>query len=766
MRCVDAMNTLIVAEKPSVALRIAIALGNGSQKKVTGSGRVSYYRIAGQDGSETYVASAVGHLFTIRQRGAERGYPVLDVEWAPSYEVNRMAGYTRAYMDVLRELASRCQSLINACDYDTEGTVIGTNIIRFVGAKGADSKRMKFSTTTSRDLVTAYQNLMPMDMDNFYAGEARHILDWIWGINLSRALMSAVQGAGPSRPLSIGRVQGPTLALLARREREIGTFVPKPFWSVSVTVDGKEFANVRGDTFEKEVADAAASATRAAAGQGTVEKVERTERHVPPWPPFDLTSLQLEASRVFGMDPSRTLALAQSLYERSYISYPRTTSQKLPYTLGLRRIIEELGKNEEYRQLAQKLIDSGRSRPHEGSKVDEAHPAIFPTGVAPKALVQEEAKLYDLIARRFLACFADFASMDDTGITLRFGEERYAAKGSRVVSRGWLDFYKYTTPKEADMPKLDEGQRVSASDITVKESQTQPPKRYNKASLIAELERLGLGTKATRAAIVDTLFRRGYIDGRAITVTSFGMSVYMALKENCGMILDESTTRKLEEDMERIAAGKKAEAEVIAEGKDMLMQAIEQFDKNKDKVAQSMAIGMKRSEVVLGKCKADGGDLVIRHSRLGKQFVSCANYPKCTTSYSLPQHAKVIPTGKLCELCGTPKIKVFRRGGGVFEMCLDPNCETKKNWGKPKEASAGEATTGATAPTKKRRAATAKKEGGAEPAAATTADAVKKRKAGTKRATKKAKQAKKTAKRRTARQVDVAADAEQAGQGE
>lgn len=101
------MNTLIVAEKPSVALRIAIALGNGSQKKVTGSGRVSYYRIAGQDGSETYVASAVGHLFTIRQRGAERGYPVLDVEWAPSYEVNRMAGYTRAYMDVLRELASR-----------------------------------------------------------------------------------------------------------------------------------------------------------------------------------------------------------------------------------------------------------------------------------------------------------------------------------------------------------------------------------------------------------------------------------------------------------------------------------------------------------------------------------------------------------------------------------------------------------------------------------------------------------------------------------
>ncbi len=675
------MNTLIVAEKPSVALRLALALGDGSQKKIADARRVSYYRIDTKDGT-IYIAAAVGHLFTIRQIGTSRGYPVLDVGWAPSHEVSKFAAYTKNYLDVLHDLAPKCEVFINACDYDLEGTVIGTNIIKFLnnGSLEVNAKRMKFSTTTKPDLLDAYANMAPLDMNNFYAGEARHILDWIWGINLSRALMNAVSSAGFKVPLSIGRVQGPTLALLSRKEREIAIFVPKPFWRIIAVIAGTEFINVKGDIFDKGIAQAAFDATKAKAGDGSIESADGAERNVPPYPPFDLTSLQLEASRVFRIDPSRTLAMAQSLYERSYISYPRTTSQKLPYTLGLPRIIEQLSKSARYAALAGALIASRRFRPNEGKKIDEAHPAIFPTGESPKGLTVEEEKIYDLIVRRFLACFAEWATVQNTKIIAVFGEERYAATGAKVLKQGWLDFYTYSTIKQNELPQLKKGDRASFSDLSMPELQTQPPRRYTKASLIAELERLNLGTKATRAAIVDTLFKRGYIDGSSITVTSFGMSVYQALKDNAAMIVDESTTRQLEEDMERIVKGEKTEKEVIDEGKQMLVDAITQFDKNKEKISQSMTIGMKKSENVLGKCIADGGDLVIKHSRAGKQFVACANYPKCTQTYSLPQYAKIVPTGKVCEHCHTPIVKVIRRAKGVFEMDLDPNCVTKKNW--------------------------------------------------------------------------------------
>ena len=238
------MDTLVVAEKPSVALRLAIALGDNRQKRMALNG-VSYYQIDNPEG-RIYIAPAVGHIFTLVQAKHERGYPVLDIKWAPSYESNPKSEFTKKYLDVLKDLSKKVGAYVNACDYDTEGTVIGTNVIRFVskdGLKGA--KRMKFSTTTTADLKEAYSNLLPFDMNNFYAGETRHMLDWLWGINFSRALTSAVAGYH-SKALSIGRVQGPTLALLATREREIGNFKPQPFWKIFITVKGIEFVNTRG----------------------------------------------------------------------------------------------------------------------------------------------------------------------------------------------------------------------------------------------------------------------------------------------------------------------------------------------------------------------------------------------------------------------------------------------------------------------------------------------------------------------------------------
>ncbi len=683
------MAILIIAEKPSVALRLAIALGNNRQKRQILNG-VSYYEIDG-DKDKIYIAAAVGHLFTIRQVGAQHGYPVLDVTWAASYEVNKEAYYTKKYADVFRELASKASTFINACDYDTEGTVIGVNIIRFLCSGMGNAKRMKFSTTTIPDLINAYENIMPMDMNNFYAGEARHTLDWLWGINLSRALTSTLEGSRFKRTLSIGRVQGPSLAMLAQKEMEIAKFVPRPFWRVSASITGVEFANTRGDIFEKETADSALETTQQHAKDASVESVESNEQLLRPYPPFDLTGLQLEASRTLRIDPTETLAIAQTLYEKTYTSYPRTSSQKLPATLGLPKIIGELAKNPDYAALAKRLIEEKRFRPNEGFKNDEAHPAIYPTGVMPKALSVKEAKLYDLIAKRFLACFAAHAKLLKTKAVVAAGSERYAANGVTVLERGWLDFYSYARLDEKVLPVFEKGSIVEVAKAYLNELMTQAPKRYGKAMLIAELEKRQLGTKATRAQIIDTLFKRGYIEGTSIHVTDFGMSVFNALKEYSPMIVDENTTKTLEEDMEKIEKGEKNSKEVIEEGKQMLLSALQVFDKNKTEIAAAMSKVLQENEVILGKCPVDGGNLVIKRSRIGKMFAACANYPKCTVTYSLPQNAKIDPTGKICEHCHTPIVKVIRRSKGVFEMCLDSKCITKKGWKSNTEADGKEA---------------------------------------------------------------------------
>lgn len=323
----------------------------------------------------------------------------------------------------------------------------------------------------------------------------------------------------------------------------------------------------------------------------------------------------------------------------------------------------------------------------EGRKEDEAHPAIYPTGELATKLSEEEGKLYDLIARRFLSVFADFAEVEHTNVLLSIGEEKYDARGSRLTKSGWLSFYPYYKPEESDMPKFDAGSQVDVEKSQLKKLVTQPPDRYGKASLIALLESKDLGTKATRASIVDTLFNRGYLNNKRIEVTDYGMSVYSALKDNCPPILDPELTRKLELDMEDIIHGKTTKQQVIQEGKDLITNIITIFNKNEKQISAGLSKGLEKTNEsnIIGKCLKDGGNLVIKRSRLGKQFVACGNWPNCNNTYPLPQGAKIVPTGKVCELCHTPKVKVFRQGK-VFEMDLDPNCESKKNWSKPKAA--------------------------------------------------------------------------------
>jgi DNA topoisomerase-1 len=357
----------------------------------------------------------------------------------------------------------------------------------------------------------------------------------------------------------------------------------------------------------------------------------------------------------------------------------------LPAKLGLARIIEKLSANPNYAEHAKILLDKKWFRPREGRKEDPAHPAIHPTGMQPGKLGEQERKLYDLIARRFLSCFAPPAKMGVTKVKARAGGEGFDANGSRILEKGWIAFYPYYKGKEKEIAPFANGENTPVEEKKKEKKQTKPPNRYSPASIISELEKKHLGTKATRSVIVDTLFKRGYAEGRSIEVTPFGMGVWDVLEKFAPKILDEQLTRKLEDEMDAVVAGKLGKDIVIQEGKEMLMQILDDFKRNEDKIGRELLASVKQTEAETAKaiCPLCGKSLRVIKMKTGSQFVGCNGYPDCRNSYPLPQMGYPVLIEKKCQECGGPMAKI-RGKGRSYEMCIVVNCKSKANWGKKK----------------------------------------------------------------------------------
>ena len=667
---------LIVAEKPKVAYTIARALGESISTKQ--HGRVRYFELE-RDGRQIVVAPAVGHIYALAEKKGGRGYPTFDIGWKPAYQVNRGAFFTKPYLDVLQGLGEKADKVTVACDYDIEGSLIGYNIYRFCYGK-EEGGRMKFSSLMPFELREAYDGMLPtIDFNNAKAGETRHMIDWYYGINLSRALMSSLRKAGGRRTMSIGRVQGPTLSILAEREVEIKDFIPQDYWEIRIVLRGTEFLHENGRFFDEREAKRAFEKLESTAGISAVGK-ERVKKW--PWPPFDLTSLQIEAYKAFGFSPSQTLALAQSLYESSLISYPRTSSQKLPKKLGLRKIIGKLAGHEEYKGDAEKLIGNEWFSPREGRKVDPAHPAIHPTGQKGK-MTGNEKKVYDLVVRRFLSVFAPPAEVEETKVGAVCGGEPFRAAGSIIVEKGWIAFYPYYRSREKELTAFSEGEEVDVENPERRKDKTKPPARYSPASIISELEKRSLGTKATRSMILDTLYKREYVEGRQLEVTLLGMNVWEMLRKYSPKILDEGLTRKLEGDMEGVREGKLTQEEVLKDGREILVQILDEFKEREMEIGKELleTLGEMEVEQAVMECPACGKPMRIIRLPKGKQFIGCTGYPECRQAYPLPSYSTVKVLERPCKVCGKPMLKV-RRGKMFFEMCVDPKCPSKENWGK------------------------------------------------------------------------------------
>src|SRR3990167_2339857 len=381
------MVELIITEKPSQSEKIAQALSDKKPVKKL-INKVPYYELT-HNKKKIIVGCAVGHLYNLAEKKKSFVYPSFDLEWKPSNEISKNSEFSKKYLMVLKKLVKEADEFTVACDYDTEGSLIGYNIVRFVANK-KDANRMKFSTLTKNELVESYNKKSKhLDFHLISSGETRHYLDYFYGINISRALMSAVKAAGSYKTLSSGRVQGPALKVLAARELEIRKFKPKKYWQLQA-INSLELWHKKDKSAK-------------------VKSSTTKEFYQEPPNPFDLTSLQLESYRLFKITPKQTLDIAQELYTKAYTSYPRTSSNQIPESINYKELIKNLSKQTKYEKACKFLLSKKVLAPNNGKKKDPAHPAIYPTGEIPKKLSERSQKIYDLIVKRTLASFSEKA---------------------------------------------------------------------------------------------------------------------------------------------------------------------------------------------------------------------------------------------------------------------------------------------------------------------------------------------------------------------
>lgn len=658
------MHEVIICEKPKSSEKIAKALSKNTKKN--SYKKVPYYEFE-ENGKKTTVLSAVGHLYSLSptSSGQEK---IFDIEWVPLYEKDKQKKYVKGYVDAIKKLSKGADSYIHACDYDIEGTLIGYNALKY--GCGEDSvknaKRMKFSTLTKEDILKAYENPIDVDFRQVDSGIARHVLDFLFGVNISKYLTDSVRAATKRYvQLSAGRVQTPTLSILVDREKEIQKFIPVPYWMIKADIEGDIIADHKaGKIFERKEADSILAECEDEDAVVT-DVILRENKRAPPFP-FDLGSLQSEAYGVFGFSPKKTQQIAQNLYTEGYTSYPRTSSQKLPKSIGYDKILKKLSKSAAFK----KHVDALKKplKPNEGKKTDEAHPAIHPTGTLPKDLDTDEMKLYELITFRFISVFGEDAIQESMKTNLDINKQEFAFSRKRMAKMGWLNHYPFRKIENDIFPDIKKGDVLKVKEIIEEEKETKPPARYNQASLIRELEKRGLGTKSTRANIISILFDRKYIEGQKIKVNELGEHLIDTLKEYSKDITSEELTRQFEMELEGIMEDKITKDQVIEEAKVELTSILDDIEKNKKEVGEKLYDAYQESRIV-GKCKC-GGNLVMKYSpRTKGTFVGCSAYPECKVTYPIPRGANVLKAK--CEKCSLPMISF---GKPRQRACLDPKC--------------------------------------------------------------------------------------------
>lgn len=668
---------LIVTEKDTTAKRIAAILADGKVKEEK-SFKFPVYVF--KNGTvEWRCLGLKGHILKVDYPDEYNNWQKVKPAELIDAEIVKVPTQ-KSLIKVLQKEAKQATEVIIATDFDREGELIGSdaiNKIREVNPK-VTVKRARFSALTKPEVDRAFTSLEEPYQNLALAGEARQDIDLIWGATLTRFLSLASSRLG-RQFLSVGRVQSPTLVIIAEREKERQAFVPKPYWQVRANFqfDSEKFeAQHKTDRFwEKKEAEAVLSHL---GDEALVKSIIKSERTTAAPAPFNTTAF-LSAATSLGLSAPNAMRIAENLYMSGLISYPRVDNTVYPESLDLRDIVETLSQGE-LGELSREILKQEKIVPTRGKRFATDHPPIHPTDVAERSALESQAwRVYEMVVRRFLATLAKEALIETLKAEMDANGEYFYVKGNRVASEGWLKFYHYSRKKDHEIPPLKEGMKLKLIEALMDEKETQPPPRYGQGRLIQLMEELGLGTKATRHNIIQNLYDRNYVHGDPLIPTEMGLAVAESLRKYAEAISSPQMTAELEKEMDAIVEGNLKRKEVVDRSRKMLSEVMKVLELRKEEVADEIRLGIREGKI-LGKCPKCGGDLrIVRSRKTKKRFVGCSNYPECDQAYPLPQRGEIIPLNELCEGCGAPKIKVLNKGSRPWILCIDPNCPSKTN---------------------------------------------------------------------------------------
>jgi DNA topoisomerase-3 len=698
--------TLVIAEKPSVGRDLAGALP-GAFKQSKDKTHL--------EGDDFIISWAVGHLVGLAAPDEYdpklKKWRFADLPIVPDkFKLVPVDERSKKQLSAVHKLmrSDEVERIVNACDAGREGELIFAYVYETAGVD-KPVQRLWLSSMTKKAIVEAFEQLRPgAEMERLEdAARSRSEADWVVGMNATRAasirLRAAFDGA-----VSLGRVQTPTLALVARREEEIRAFKPEPYWLVEAGFEASEQRGYRGRYLGgKRIAeDLAAQIVADCQGKpGQITKLEKKEERERSQLLYDLTSLQRHANTLFGFTARRTLGAAQRLYEEhKAITYPRTSSRFLPsdQIAEIKPTAELVGRNAPYTKGAEYVLSLDKlplDRVVNDAKVDDHH-ALVPTRSEHDLdrMGSDEQKIYDLVAKRFLAIFHPEAVFERTRVETTVTEHVFRTSGRRLIEAGWKAVYGDEVQGEQKgdddtggdqlLPRLEQGETVEVLDVESLSKETQPPRRFTEASLLGAMEAAGkdiddvelreamkdsgIGTPATRAAIIERLIDVGYIEreGRALIATEKGVQVIRLLGSH------PLTSAEMTGDWERrlglIEQGQDSRPAFMSDIAKFATSTVAELDKLKD---------VKIERANLGPCPVCGRDVI--ENRKGYSCWS-KDDPGCGFVIWKKKAGKILPQSVVKELMATNKtakpVTGFKgRSGRTFraKLKLEQNEEGK-----------------------------------------------------------------------------------------
>lgn len=652
-------------------------------------------------GKDFKVLASYGH---VRALPSKQGSVDTENDFEPKYAV---LPDSKKHIQSIKKDLDKADSLMLATDPDREGEAIAWHLLAALGIekgkKKVPVKRVVFHEITKDAILNAVQNPRDISLDLVDAQQARSILDYLVGFNLSPFLWKKIRYG-----LSAGRVQSVALRLICEREREIKNFTAREYWSIEA-----QLANTAGQTFtaalvettdgklgkfgipDQEAAEAILKALRDRSY--VVEKITRSERKRLPAPPFTTSTLQQEAARKLGFSAKKTMSVAQKLYEGidvgegalGLITYMRTDSVVLS-----QQALKEAKEVITSTYGADYALAKPRFFKNKAKNAQEAHEAVRPTYIEKKPesirqyLTPDQFKLYDLIWKRTVACQMAEALLDQTSVDIDAGEGyKFRTAGTVVRFPGFMKLYiegidDEAGDKEGMLPPLREKEKLAVKEIVPEQHFTQPPPRYTEATLVKTLEEYGIGRPSTYASIMNTLLERKYVtlEKKRFIPEDVGMVVNDLLVKHFTHYVDYNFTASLEEELDQVSRGEKKWKPLLSEFWVPFSNLLKQKE---GEVSKSEATTEATDEA----CPECGKQLVVKLGKFGR-FLACSGYPECKYIRSLDKEKKEVaePTvsEEKCNLCGSPMLIREGRYGKYLACSAYPNCKNIQPLVKPK----------------------------------------------------------------------------------